>query len=395
MRVFGTVAMGIRTPVIKKNDNLVKIVVDSVMKAHKSKQLEIRNRDVIGITEAVVAIVEGNYATVDQIAEDIKRKYPGGVLGVVFPTPVSRNRFSLILKGIARASKKIYLQMHYPNDEVGNSLFNPDLVEENGLNPYSDVLDLVKYKELFGKEKHLYTGVNYIEYFQELVESENCEVEFVFANDQKVILDYTKNVLVASVHNRDKLKRFYKDKTDVVYGIDDILKVSVNGSGYNSRYGLLGSNKATEEQVKLFPEHGEKTILEIKKKIFDLVKKKVEVLIYGDGAFKDPIGGIWELADPVVSPFFTDGLVGTPNELKLKYLSDNKYTDLKGNELTKAIKQEIKNKEKDLKGNMLSQGTTPRQFTDLLGSLCDLISGSGDKGTPVVYIQGYFDNYAD
>lgn len=395
MRVFGTVAMGIRTPVIKENDNLVEIVVDSIMKAHKSKQLIIRDRDIIGITEAVVAIAEGNYATVDQIAEDIKRKYPGGILGVVFPTPVSRNRFSLILKSIARASKKIYLQMHYPNDEVGNSLFNPDLVEKNRLNPYSDVLDLVKYKELFGKEKHLYTGVNYIEYFQELVKSENCEVEFVFANNQEVILDYTKNVLVASVHNRDKLKRFYKDKADIIYGIDDILKVSVNESGYNSRYGLLGSNKATEEQVKLFPEHGGKTILEIKKKIFDLIKKNVEVLVYGDGAFKDPVGGIWELADPVVSPFFTDGLVGTPNELKLKYLSDNKYTNLKGNELTKAIKQEIKNKEKDLKGNMLSQGTTPRQFTDLLGSLCDLISGSGDKGTPIVYIQGYFDNYAD
>lgn len=395
MRTVGTVVRGIRTPIIKEKDDLVKIVVDSVIKASENEPFIIKDKDIIGITEAVVAISEGNYATMDQIAKDVIKKYPEGIVGVVFPTPVSRNRFALILKGVARASKKIYLLLHYPEDEVGNALFNPDLVEKHNLNPFSDVLDEKKYNELFGQEKHLFTGVNYIEYFKELVNNENCEIEFIFGNNPEEILKYTNNILVASVHTREKLKNFYKKNKAVVFGTDEILRNSVDGSGYNSKYGLLGSNKATEEKVKLFPEHGNIVVKEVQKKIFDLTGKKVEVLVYGDGAFKDPVGKIWELADPVVSPAYTDGLIGTPNELKLKYLSDNKFALLHGEELAEAIRNEIKNKEVDLKGSMASQGTTPRQLTDLIGSLCDLTSGSGDKGTPVIYIQGYFDNYAD
>ncbi len=395
MRTVGTVVRGIRTPIIKHGDDLIKIVVDSVINASNNESFSIKDRDIIGITEAVVAIAENNYATVDQIALDIKNKYPDGTVGIVFPTPVSRNRFSLILKGVARASKKIIMQIHYPEDEVGNHLFDPELLEKYKLNPYSDVITESKYNELFGQEKHIFTGINYIELFKELVNEEDCEIEFIFSNNKETILNYTKNILVSSVHNRKKLKEYYQEFANITYGLDDILNKSVNGSGYNSKYGLLGSNKATEESVKMFPEHGEKIIMGIQAKIKELTGKTVEVLVYGDGAFKDPVGKIWELADPVVAPFFTQGLTGKPNEIKLKYLSDNKYAKLKGDELASAIKKEIQNKESDLTGKMESQGTTPRQLTDLIGSLCDLTSGSGDKGTPVVYIQGYFDSYAD
>lgn len=395
MRTVGTVIRGIRTPIIKESDDLILIVVNSVINSAKQEPFKIKDHDIIGITEAVVAIAEGNYATVDQITRDIKNKFKDGIVGIVFPTPVSRNRFSLILKGVARASKKIYMQMSYPEDEVGNNLFNPDLLEKYQINPYSDVLDETKYKELFGQEKHIFTGINYVDFFRELVNNEDCEIEFIFSNNKETILNYTKNILVSSVHSRAKLKEYYQENADISYGLDDILNKSISGSGYNSKYGLLGSNKATEERVKMFPEHGEKIITGIQEKIKELTGKTVEVLVYGDGAFKDPVGKIWELADPVVSPFFTKGLTGKPNEIKLKYLSDNKYAKLKGDELASAIKKEIKNKESDLTGKMESQGTTPRQLTDLIGSLCDLTSGSGDKGTPVVYIQGYFDSYAD
>lgn len=395
MRTVGTVVRGIRTPIIKEHDDLIKIVVDSVMNASLNEPFTIKDHDIIGITEAVVAIAEGNYATVDQIALDIKDKYKDGIVGIVFPTPVSRNRFSLILKAVARASKKIYMQMHYPEDEVGNHLFDPDLLEKHQINPYSDVIEEDKFNELFGQEKHIFTGINYIEFFKELVNNEDCEILFIFSNNKETILNYTKNILVSSVHSREKLKKYYQETADISYGLDDILNKSISGSGYNSKYGLLGSNKTTEERVKMFPEHGEKIISGIQDKIKELTGKTVEVLVYGDGAFKDPVGKIWELADPVVSPFFTKGLTGKPNEIKLKYLSDNKYAKLKGNELASAIKNEIKNKDQDLTGKMESQGTTPRQLTDLIGSLCDLTSGSGDKGTPVVYIQGYFDSYAD
>ena len=395
MRTVGTIVRGIRTPIIKEKDNLVKIVVDSIMNASNQECFEIKDRDIIGITEAVVAISEGNYATIDQVAKDVKNKYPDGEVGIVFPTPVSRNRFALILKGIARASKKIYLLLRYPDDEVGNCLFDPELLDKYNLNPSIDVLDETTYNKYFGQEKHYFTGVNYVEYFKELINNENCEVEFIFSSNPEVILDYTKNILVASVHTRDKYKRMFDSRANIVFSTADILNKSIDGSGYNSKYGLLGSNKATEEKLKLFPERGEHIINEVQNEIYNLTNKKVEVLVYGDGAFKDPVGKIWELADPVVSPFFTIGLIGTPNELKLKYLSDNKFENLHGEELNIAIKEEIKNKEKDLKGSMASQGTTPRQLTDLIGSLCDLTSGSGDKGTPVIYIQGYFDNYAD
>lgn len=395
MRNVGTVVRGIRTPIIKENDNLVKIVVDSILNASKSEPFTIKNKDVIGITEAVVGITESNYATIDQIAFEIKNKYPDGIVGIVFPSPVSRNRFAPILKGVARGSKKIYMQLRYPADEMGNHLFDSKLLKEKNINPGIDVLNEEEYNKMFGQEKHIFTGINYIDYFKELVTKEDCEITFIFANEPTEMLKYTKNILISSVHHRFALKEVFSGLTDVLYGLDDLLTKSVQGSGYNSKYGLLGSNKATEERVKLFPEHGNKLVKDIQNKIKELTGKTVEVLVYGDGAFKDPVGQIWELADPVVSPAYTEGLIGTPNEIKLKYLADNKYDDLKGDKLNKAIIEAIKHKGDNLIGQEVSLGTTPRQLTDLIGTLCDLTSGSGDKGTPVVYIQGYFDNYAD
>lgn len=389
MRDVGTVVRGIRTPIIKENDDLAKIVVDSVLKASKSEKFKLEDKDVIAITEAVVGISEGNYATVDQIATDIKNKFPSGHVGIVFPI-LSRNRFSMILKGIARGSKKLTILLSYPADEVGNHLFDEKYLKEYQINPYSDVLTYDQYMSLFSKEVHPFTGLNYVTYYKELVESENCEVDFAFANDPKEIFNYTDDVLACDIHTRYNTKERLH-----CLGLDDILKESVDGSGYNPQYGLLGSNKSTEERIKLFPRTGQTLVEDIQKMIFKKTGKKVEVMVYGDGAFKDPVGKIWELADPVVSPFHTDGLEGTPNEIKLKYVSDNVFADLRGEELQEAMRKEIKNKEKDLKGKNITLGTTPRQITDLLGSLCDLTSGSGDKGTPVVLVQRYFSNYAD
>ena len=396
MRTVGTTVRGIRTPIIKENDDLASIVVDSVLNASKNENFEIRDKSIIGITEAVVGISEGNYATVDNIATDIKNKFPDEEIGLVFPSPMSRNRFAILLKAIARASKKLTIFLTYPKDEEGNGLFNEELLDKYGINPYSDVLTEGKYMELFGNEVHIFTGVNYVNYYRELVKNENCEVTFVFTNKAITALSYCKNFLVANVHDRFRTKKILKENgASIVYGTDDIMRESINGSGFNSKYGLLGSNKSTEEKVKLFPEHGDVLVKRIQKMMKEKTGKDIEVLIYGDGAFKDPVGGIWELADPVVSPAYTDGLNGTPNELKLKFLSDNKFADLRGEELITAMKNEIKHKDADLKGTMQTQGTTPRRYTDLIGSLCDLTSGSGDKGTPVVFIDGYFDNYAD
>ena len=396
MRNVGTVVRGIRTPVIKEHDNLENVVIESLMKAKESEGFEFKDKDVVAITEAVVGITEGNYATVDEIAYDIKQKFPSGELALVFPSPFSRNRFGILLKGIARAMNKITICMSYPKDEEGNSLFNEELLEKYNINPYSTLLEEDEYNKYFGNEVHIFTGINYVKYYKELVTNENCLVKFIFTNQAKEALKYSKNCLVANIHNRFKTKKILKENgAEIVYGTDEILTKPINGSGYNSKYGLLGSNKATEEKVKLFPEHGDILVNNIQKKLKELTGKDIEVMVYGDGAFKDPIGGIWELADPVVSPAYTKGLEGTPNELKLKFLSDNKFTDLKGEELIKAMKEEIKNKDSNLKGQMATQGTTPRRFVDLIGSLCDLTSGSGDKGTPVVYIQGYFDNYAN
>lgn len=389
MRDVGTIVRGIRTPIIKEGDDLARIVVDSVIKASKSEKFKLEERDVIAVTEAVVGISEGNYATVDNIATDIQNKFPSGHVGIVFPI-LSRNRFSMILKGIARGSKKLTILLSYPADEVGNHLFDEKYLKEYQINPYSDVLNYDQYMSLFGKEVHPFTGLNYVTYYKELVESENCEVDFVFANDPTEILNYTKDVLACDIHTRHATKERLN-----CLGLDDILTTSIDGSGYNPNYGLLGSNKSTEERVKLFPRTGQKLVEDIQKMIFQKTNKKVEVMVYGDGAFKDPVGKIWELADPVVSPFHTDGLEGTPNEIKLKYVSDNVFADLRGEELQEAMRKEIKNKEKDLKGKNITLGTTPRQITDLLGSLCDLTSGSGDKGTPVVLVQRYFSNYAD
>ena len=396
MRNVGTVVRGIRTPVIKEHDNLENVVIESLMKAKESEGFEFKDKDIVAITEAVVGITEGNYATVDEIAYDIKQKFPSGELALVFPSPFSRNRFGILLKGIARAMNKITICMSYPKDEEGNSLFNEELLEKYNINPYSTLLEEDEYNKYFGNEVHIFTGINYVKYYKELVTNENCLVKFIFTNQAKEALKYSKNCLVANIHNRFKTKKMLKENgAEIVYGTDEILTKPINGSGYNSKYGLLGSNKATEEKVKLFPEHGDILVNNIQKKLKELTGKDIEVRVYGDGAFKDPIGGIWELADPVVSPAYTKGLEGTPNELKLKFLSDNKFTDLKGEELIKAMKEEIKNKDSNLKGQMATQGTTPRRFVDLIGSLCDLTSGSGDKGTPVVYIQGYFDNYAN
>lgn len=395
-RKVGVTSRGIRGPIIREGDNLQDIVVKSVLEAAKSEGFELHDKDVIAITESVVARAQGNYATIDQIAKDIKDKFGGETLGVIFPI-ISRNRFSIILKGIARGCKKIVLMLSYPSDEVGNALLSYDDLDSKNINPYSDVLDLKKYRELFGFKKHEFTGVDYVEYYETLIKAEGCDCEIIFANNAKAILPYTKNVLACDIHTRKRTKRILKENgAEKVYGLDEILTKSIDGSGYNERYGLLGSNKATEEKIKLFPKDECKNlVLGIQKDVKEKTGKIVEVMVYGDGAFKDPQGKIWELADPVVSPAFTDGLIGTPNEIKLKYLADNDYKDLNGDALKNAIKESIKKKDKDLKGSMASQGTTPRQLTDLLGSLCDLTSGSGDKGTPIILVQGYFDNYTN
>lgn len=394
-RLVGTVSRGVRAPIIRENDDICKIVVESVINASISEGFSLRDKDVIGVTEAVVARAQGNYCTVDDIAVDIKEKFPDGTVGVVFPI-LSRNRFSICLKGIARGAKKIVLMLSYPSDEVGNHLVSLDQLDENNVNPWSDVLTESKYRELFGYQKHHFTGVDYVAYYRELIEKEDCECEIIFANDVRTILNYTKNVLCCDIHSRHRSKRLLKAKdAKIVYGLDDILTSPINGSGYNKDYGLLGSNKATENKIKLFPRDGQVIVEKIQSQIKEKTGKIVEVLVYGDGAFKDPVGKIWELADPVVAPFFTSGLYGQPNELKLKYLADNDFANLEGEALKEAIKQSIKQKDSNLVGQMASQGTTPRQLTDLIGSLCDLTSGSGDKGTPIILIQGYFDNYTN
>ena len=393
-RYVGTVVRGIRTPIIKEGDDLSSIVVSSLMRAKESEGFEFRDKDIVAITEAVVSISDGNYVSIDEIANDIRNKFVSGNIGLVFPI-LSRNRFSMILKSIARGAKKITIQLSYPADEVGNHLFDDSLLEEYNINPYSDVLTLEEYNKYFGNIVHTFTGVNYVDFYKDLVESENCEVDFVFSNNPKSILNYTKDVIACDIHTRKNTKKILKDNGgNIILGLDDIMCESINGSKFNLQYGLLGSNKSTEERLKLFPTNGQRLVLDIQAKLKELTGKTIEVMVYGDGAFKDPVGKIWELADPVVSPAYTSGLEGTPNEIKLKYVSDNKYSDLHGEELIDAIKEEIKSKEEDLKGKNLSLGTTPRRLTDLIGSLCDLTSGSGDKGTPVVFIQGYFDNYA-
>ena len=392
-RMVGTISRGVRAPIIRSGDNLAEIVTESVLDAAKSEGYEIRNRDIVAMTEAIVARAQGNYATVDDIATDIKAKFGGEDVGVIFPI-LSRNRFAICLRGIARGAKKVVIMLSYPSDEVGNHLISLDQLDEKGVDPYRDVLSEAKYRELFGYEKHRFTGVDYVEYYSELVRGEGAECEIIFANNPRAILDYTKNVLACDIHTRARTKRILKSAgAEIVYGLDEILTASVNGSGYNEDYGLLGSNKATEEQVKLFPRDCQSVVDDIQDRILKATGKLVEVMVYGDGAFKDPVGKIWELADPVVSPAYTAGLEGTPNELKLKYLADNAFASLSGEELKAAIKSEIQKKDANLVGNMASEGTTPRRLTDLIGSLCDLTSGSGDKGTPIVHIQGYFDNY--
>ncbi len=393
-RRVGTVSRGIRCPIIREGDNLVDIAVESVLGAAESEGFELRDRDVIALTESIVARSQGNYVSVDDIAEDVKNKLGGETVGVIFPI-LSRNRFAINLKGIARGCKKVVLMLSYPSDEVGNALLTWDQIDEAGVNPYSDVLSLEKYRELFGYNKHEFTGVDYIEYYSDIIKEEGAEVEVVFANQAKTILDYTDCIINCDIHTRKRTKRILlAGGAKVVCGLDDIMTESINGSGYNASYGLLGSNKSTENKVKLFPrEECKALVLEIQEQILSRTGKHVEVMVYGDGAFKDPQGKIWELADPVVSPAFTDGLIGTPNELKLKYLADNDFASLSGEALKNAISESIKAKQSNLVGNMASQGTTPRQLTDLIGSLCDLTSGSGDKGTPIVLIQGYFDNY--
>lgn len=394
-RRVGTISRGIRCPIIREGDDLAKIVVDSVTEAAYSEGFMLRDRDVISITESIVARAQGNYASIQNIADDVKAKLGGETIGVIFPI-MSRNRFAICLKGIAMGAKKVVLMLSYPSDEVGNALLTYDQLDEAGINPYSDVLTLEKYRELFGENKHEFTGVDYVQYYSDIIREAGAEVEIIFANRAQEILKYTDCVLTCDIHTRARTKRLLKAAgAKVVCGLDDILTASVDGSGYNEKYGLLGSNKSTEDTIKLFPRECQGLVENIQKEILQLTDKHVEVMVYGDGAFKDPQGKIWELADPVVSPAFTSGLVGTPNELKLKYLADNDFKDLSGKELRDAIAQSIKEKDDNLVGNMASQGTTPRQLTDLIGSLCDLTSGSGDKGTPIVLVQGYFDNFTD
>ena len=394
-RKVGTVSRGIRCPIIREGDDLVAMTVTSVLEAAESEGFELRDRDVIALTESIVARAQGNYASVQDIADDVRAKLGGETVGVIFPI-LSRNRFAINLKGIAMGAKKVVLMLSYPSDEVGNALLTYDQLDEAGINPYSDVLSLEKYRELFGENVHEFTGVDYVEYYSNIIKEAGAEVEVVFANNPRTILNYTDCIINCDIHTRVRTKRILRENgAKVVCGLDDILTAPVNGSGYNSKYGLLGSNKSTEDKIKLFPNECKDLVLAIQDSILEKTGKHVEVMVYGDGAFKDPQGKIWELADPVVSPAFTDGLIGTPNELKLKYLADNDFANLSGAELKEAISNSIKTKQDNLVGNMASQGTTPRQLTDLIGSLCDLTSGSGDKGTPVILIQGYFDNYTN
>ena len=394
-RRVGTVSRGIRCPIIREGDDLIQIVTDSVIEAAQIEGFELHDRDVISMTESIVARSQGNYCTVNDIADDVKNKLGGDTVGVIFPI-LSRNRFAICLKGIAMGCKKIVLMLSYPSDEVGNELVNIDKVDEAGINPYSDVLTLERYREVFGYTKHEFTGVDYVEYYSDIIKEEGCDVEIIFANQPKAILEYTKNVINCDIHTRARTKRLLKAAgAEKVFGLDEIMNGPVNGSGYNEKYGLLGSNKATEGQVKLFPRDCFDLVEGVQKVILERTGKHVEVMVYGDGAFKDPKGKIWELADPVVSPAYTKGLIGTPNEVKIKYLADNDFASLSGEELKEAISKSIKEKDSNLVGKMVSEGTTPRQLTDLIGSLCDLTSGSGDKGTPVVLVQGYFDNYTN
>ena len=393
-RMVGTVSRGIRAPIIRNGDDLVDIVTTSVLDAAASEDgFAVRDRDIVAMTEAIVARAQGNYASVDDIAADVRAKLGGETVGVIFPI-LSRNRFAICLRGIAKGAKKIVLMLSYPSDEVGNHLISIDAMDEKGVDPFRDVLTQEKYRELFGYQKHRFTGVDYVEYYEGLIRECGAEAEIIFANDCRAILPFTKNVINCDIHTRARTKRLLKAAgAERVFGLDEILNAPVNGSGYNAEYGLLGSNKATEDQVKLFPRDCQPMVDAIAARLYEKTGKRVEVMVYGDGAFKDPVGKIWELADPVVSPAYTKGLEGTPNELKLKYLADNDFADLSGDALKAAIKEKITEKDDNLVGNMASEGTTPRQLTDLIGSLCDLTSGSGDKGTPIVYIQGYFDNY--
>lgn len=392
-RIIGTVTRGLRTPIINQGDDLKKIVVDTVLQASKQEGYEIRDKDVVAVTESVVARAQGNYASIDAIGKDVAEKFGNETVGVIFPI-LSRNRFAICLKGIAKGAKKVVLMLSYPSDEVGNHLMDLDILDAKGVNPWTDVLTEKEFRDLFGYNKHTFTGVDYVEYYKSLVEAYGIECEVIFSNNPITILDHTKNVLACDIHTRARTKRILKSKgAEKVYGLDDLLSASIEGNGYNEEFGLLGSNKATEDKVKLFPRDGQTVVDQIQQEILKKTGKTVEVLIYGDGAFKDPVGKIWELADPVVSPAYTKGLEGTPNELKIKYLADNNFADLSGEALKAAISKHIENKAPDLKGAMEAQGTTPRRLTDLIGSLADLTSGSGDKGTPVVYIQGYFDNY--
>ena len=394
-RMVGTVSRGVRAPIIRSGDDLVEIVTSSVLEAAKDDNFAIRDRDIVAMTEAIVARAQGNYASVDNIADDVRAKLGGETVGVIFPI-LSRNRFAICLRGIAKGAKKIVLMLSYPSDEVGNHLISLDALDEKGVDPYRDVLTLEKYRELFGYEKHRFTGVDYVEYYEKLITESGAEAEIIFANDARAILPYTKNIITCDIHTRARSKRILKAAgAERVFGLDDIMTAPINSSGFNADYGLLGSNKATEDQVKLFPRDCQPLVDAIQAKILSETGKRVEVMVYGDGAFKDPIGKIWELADPVVSPAYTSGLEGTPNELKLKYLADNDFASLSGDELKEAIKLKIQEKDDNLVGQMASEGTTPRRLTDLIGSLCDLTSGSGDKGTPIVYIQGYFDNYTN
>ena len=394
-RKVGTVSRGVRAPIIREGDDLAQIVVDSVLAAAESEGYSLRNRDVVAVTESVVARAQGNYASVDAIAADVRAKLGGETVGVIFPI-LSRNRFAICLRGIARGCKKIVLMLSYPSDEVGNELVSLDKLDAAGINPYSDVLTLEKYRELFGENLHPFTLIDYVKYYSELIAQEGCQVEVIFANNPRVILDYTKKVLTCDIHTRARTKRILRAAgAETVCGLDDILNAPVNGSGCNEAYGLLGSNKSTEDKVKLFPRDCQGLVMDIQAKLLEKTGKLVEVMVYGDGAFKDPVGKIWELADPVVSPAYTPGLEGTPNELKLKYLADNDFANLSGAELKAAIEDAIRTKDGNLAGTMATQGTTPRRLTDLIGSLCDLTSGSGDKGTPIIHIQGYFDNYTN
>ncbi len=394
-RKVGTVSRGIRCPIIREGDNLVDITVTSVLEAAQSEGYELRDRDVVALTESIVARSQGNYASVQDIADDVKAKLGGGTIGVIFPI-MSRNRFAICLKGIAMGAKKVVLMLSYPSDEVGNALLTYDQLDDANINPYSDVLTLEKYRELFGENVHEFTGVDYVQYYSDIITQAGAEVEIIFATQAKTILNYTDCIINCDIHTRKRTKRILLENgAKVVCGMDDILNASVNGSGFNAKYGLLGSNKSTEDTIKLFPRECQDLVDDIQAQLLEKTGKHVEVMVYGDGAFKDPQGKIWELADPVVSPAFTSGLVGTPNELKLKYLADNDFKNLSGAELKEAIAKSIKEKDSNLVGNMASQGTTPRQLTDLIGSLCDLTSGSGDKGTPIIHIQGYFDNFTD